>query len=209
MKERKEVLDFGMTFPDVYVDAPFHDDNWVLLRYRKNKKAFAWTYERNGHMWVNVKVDPQWRDLWRNTYPSVLPGYHQNKEHWNSIILDGTVPDGEIKRMIAESYDLIAGKNKINAKAKANASQGIPGMLEIAVGKHFRENSGEKHLRNAANGWYRYDSRFALPVYDESGEVEQYNVFHASMLIHHANDGKMYLYDVLDIKKETSNPFKS
>ena len=96
-----------------------------------------------------------------------------------------------------------------NAKAKANASQGIPEMLEIAVGKHFRENSGEKHLRNAANGWYRYYSRFALPVYDESGEVERYNIFHASMLIRHANDGKMYLYDVLDIKKETSNPFKS
>lgn len=96
-----------------------------------------------------------------------------------------------------------------NAKAKANASQGIPEMLKIAVGKHFRENSGEKHLRNAANGWYRYDSRFALPVYDESGEVERYNIFHASMLIRHANDGKMYLYDVLDIKKETSNPFKS
>lgn len=96
-----------------------------------------------------------------------------------------------------------------NAKAKANASQGIPEMLEIAVGKHFRKNSGEKHLRNAANGWYRYDSRFALPVYDETGEVERYNVFHASMLIRHANDGKMYLYDIIDIKKETSNPFKS
>ena len=96
-----------------------------------------------------------------------------------------------------------------NAKAKANASQGIPEMLEIAVGKHFRENSGKKHIRNAANGWYRYDSRFALPVYDEKGEVERYNVFHASMLIRHANDGKLYLYDVLDIKKETSNPFES
>lgn len=95
-----------------------------------------------------------------------------------------------------------------NAKAKANASQGIPEMLEIASGKYFRENSGEKHQRNAANGWYRYDSRFALPVYDEHGEIERYNVFHASMLIRHANDGKMYLYDILDIKKETSNPFR-
>lgn len=110
--ERKEILDFGMTFPDVYIDAAFHDDNWILLRYRKNKKAFAWTYERNGHIWVNVKVAPQWRDFWRNVYSSVLPAYHQNKEHWNSIILDGTIPDKEIKRMIAESYDLIVGKNK-------------------------------------------------------------------------------------------------
>lgn len=41
MKEREEVLDFGMTFLDVYVDALFHDDNWVVLRYRKNKKAFV------------------------------------------------------------------------------------------------------------------------------------------------------------------------
>lgn len=113
MKERKEVLDFGLTFPDVYVDAPFHDDNWVLLRYSRNKKAFAWTYEKDGHICVNVKVDPQWRDFWRSAYPSVLPGYHQNKEHWNTIILDGTVPDEEIKRMIAESYDLIAGKKEI------------------------------------------------------------------------------------------------
>lgn len=95
-----------------------------------------------------------------------------------------------------------------NAKAKANASQGIPEMLEIATGKHFRENCGEKHNRNAANGWYRYNSRFALPVYDETGEVEQYNVFHASMLIRHDADGKLYLYDIMDIKKETSNPFE-
>ncbi len=95
------------------------------------------------------------------------------------------------------------------ANAKANASQGIPEMLEIATGKHFRKNSGEKHNRNAANGWYRYNSRFALPVYDENGEVERYNVFHASMLIRHDADGKMYLYDIMDIKKETSNPFES
>lgn len=95
-----------------------------------------------------------------------------------------------------------------NVKAKANASQGIPEMLKIASGKYFRKNSGKKHQRSAANGWYRYDSRFALPVYDSSGKVERYNVFHASMLVRHANDGKMYLYDIIDIKKETSTPFK-
>ena len=108
MTERKEVLDFGMTLPDVYTDTPFRDDNWVLLRLRKNKRAFAWTYEKDGRMRVNVKVDPQWRDFWRNAYPSVLPGYHQNKEHWNTVVLDSTIPDDEIKRMIVESYDLIA-----------------------------------------------------------------------------------------------------
>lgn len=112
MTTREEVLKYGMTLGEVYTDTPFHDDNWVLLRYRKNKKAFAWTYERNGAMWVNVKVDPQWRDFWRHTYAAVLPGYHQSKEHWNSIRLDGTIPDEDVKRMIAESYDLIVGRKK-------------------------------------------------------------------------------------------------
>ena len=54
--------------------------------------------------------DPQWRDFWREAYAAVIPGYHQNKEHWNTVILDGSIPDEEIRRMIAESYDLICGK---------------------------------------------------------------------------------------------------
>jgi hypothetical protein len=58
-----------------------------------------------------------------------------------------------------------------NAKAKANAVQGIPEMIEIAVGKHFRENKESKHWRNAMYGWYRYDSRFAIPVYRDDEEV--------------------------------------
>jgi transcriptional regulator with XRE-family HTH domain len=95
------------------------------------------------------------------------------------------------------------------AKAKANASQGIPELLEIAENKRHRENTDKRHIRNAKFGWYRYDSRFALPVYDESGEIERNNIFRATMLIRHAADGKLYLYDILDIKKETSNSLGS
>ena len=90
------------------------------------------------------------------------------------------------------------------AKAKANAAQAIPEMIEIATSKTFEDNKKNKHSRHAKNGWYRYDTRFALPVYDESGEVERYNVFSARLLIRHASSGKMYLYDVLEIKKEMS-----
>ena len=89
--------------------------------------------------------------------------------------------------------------------AKANAATGIPELIEIAVGKHFRNNEEDKHKRDAKNGWYRYDSRFALPVYGDKGELERYNIFHASLLVRHSNDGKMYLYDIIDVKKETSN----
>ena len=89
-------------------------------------------------------------------------------------------------------------------KAKANAAQAIPEMIEIATSKTFEDNKKNKHSRHAKNGWYRYDTRFALPVYDENGEVGRYNVFSARLLIRHASSGKMYLYDVLEIKKETS-----
>lgn len=75
-----------------------------------------------------------------------------------------------------------------NAKAKANASQGMKELLEIAVGKFFRENDEEKHSRNAKYGWYRYNSRFALPVLDEMGKIARYNVFHASILLRYADD---------------------
>lgn len=92
------------------------------------------------------------------------------------------------------------------AKAKANASQGLGEMLEIATDGSFTSNRKEKHVIDAANGWYRYESRFALPVYGENGEVDRYNVFRVYMIIRHDQNGKKYLYDVINIKKETSNP---
>ncbi len=95
------------------------------------------------------------------------------------------------------------------AKAKANVAQGIPELIEIADNKRFRENQDERHMRNARYGWYRYDSRFELPVFDEDGNVERYNSYKATMLIRHSADNKMYLYDILDIKKETSNSLDS
>lgn len=78
--------------------------------------------------------------------------------------------------------------------------------IEIACNKNYTENRKEKHKLDAANGWYRYESRFALPVYSENGEIERYNVFHVYLIIRHDIDGKKYLYDILNIKKETSNP---
>ena len=107
MTTRQEALDYGLSMPYTYQEAPFHDPNWQLVRVHGSKKAFLWTYEKDGYIHLNVKVDPQWRDYWRGAFASVIPGYHQNKEHWNTIILDGTIPDETIKCMIAESYDLV------------------------------------------------------------------------------------------------------
>ena len=63
----------------------------------------------------------------------------------------------------------------------------------------------EKHDKDAKHGWYRYDVRFAIPVY-ENDVLIRYNVFRARLLINHAQNGKKYLYDILTIKKETSKP---
>lgn len=87
------------------------------------------------------------------------------------------------------------------AKAKANATQGIPELIEIATNTSFEENRKHKHRKDAKLGWYRYDTRFALPVFDENGDIERYNVFNALILIRHDQNGKKYLYDILEIKK--------
>lgn len=107
MRTREEALEYGLSFPGTYQDAPFHDPNWQLVRVKGSRKAFLWTYEKDGKIRLNVKADPEWRDFWRSVYPSVTAGWHQNKESWNTIILDGTVPDEDIRRMIAESYDIV------------------------------------------------------------------------------------------------------
>lgn len=63
-----------------------------------------------------------------------------------------------------------------NEKVKANATQRIQEMVEIAMNKAHKDNL-KKHNEDAKYGWYRYESRFALPVFNEIGEVERYNVF--------------------------------
>lgn len=94
------------------------------------------------------------------------------------------------------------------AKAKANAAQGLPELIQIAAKKRFKENLKEKHDYNAKFGWYRYDSKFALPVYNENQELDRFNIFKVVLLIRHAHDGNLYLYDLVNIKKETGKPLE-
>lgn len=112
MTTREEAIACCSKLEGTYEDYPFHDSNWTVMRHQSNKKMFACIFERQGHIWINVKCDPEWRDFWRNAFTSVIPAYHLNKTHWNSIILDGTVPEKNIKQMIEESYQLTETKKK-------------------------------------------------------------------------------------------------
>ena len=79
-------------------------------------------------------------------------------------------------------------------------------MIEIAYNKAEYPDYSNKRGSKAKYGWYRYDTRFGLPVYDENGELERYNIFGARILIRRDKDGKLYLYDIVRTKKETSKP---
>jgi predicted DNA-binding protein (MmcQ/YjbR family) len=56
---------------------------------------------------VNLKCDPEWALELRTIYAAVRPGYHQNKRHWNTVELDGTIDDDELREMIDHSYQLV------------------------------------------------------------------------------------------------------
>lgn len=95
-----------------------------------------------------------------------------------------------------------------NEYAKANASAAIKELVQIASNKTFSENHKDKHNTKAKYGWYRYDTRFAIPKYNNDGNLDGYNIFKGRMIIRHAQDDKLYLYDILRIKKETSKPLE-
>lgn len=102
--------------------------------------------------------------------------------------------------------DYTASLRGAYAKAKANAVQGLGKMLETAFNGSHTQNNKKRHAIDAAGGWYRFESRFALPVYSDDNEIERYNVFHVYMIIRYDQNGIKYLYDIINIKKETSTP---
>lgn len=162
MIRREDALAYGLSFPGTYQEAPFHDPNWQLVRIKGSRKAFLWTYEKDGHINLNVKTDPEWRNFWRNTYASVIPGYHLNKEHWNTIILDGTIPDTDIKRMIAESYDLVTDSP---TKRIYEAVKKIPKGKVATYGKVAEMAGDIKMARAVGNALHKNPDPNGIPCY--------------------------------------------
>ncbi|MDD6101577.1 MAG: methylated-DNA--[protein]-cysteine S-methyltransferase [Clostridiales bacterium] len=171
MVTREEVLEYGLSFEDTYQSAPFHDDNWQLVRYKGNNKAFLWTYEKDGYVNINVKADKNWRDFWRSAYKAVIPGWHQNKEHWNTIILDGSVPDEDVKRMIAESYDIVSYSTttKIYEAVKRIPKGRVATYAQVAL-----MAGNEKMCRAVGNALHRNPEPGVIPchrVVNSRGEL--------------------------------------
>ena len=162
MIKRKEALEFGLSFQDTYEERPFHDQTWQLVRVKESKKAFLWIFERNGYVNLNVKTDPEWRDFWRSTYEAVTAGYHQNKEHWNTIVLDGTIPDKDIKRMISESYDLVTYSP---TKRIYEAVKKIPKGCVATYGKVAEMAGNPRMSRAVGNALHKNPDPEQIPCY--------------------------------------------
>ena len=101
----KELEEYLLSFPDAWLDFPFGEDVSVYKVGPKDKaKMFALIQEGSKPLKVSLKCDPQLAVMLRERYESVLPGYHLNKKHWNTLLLTGQLPDEEIKDLARHSY---------------------------------------------------------------------------------------------------------
>lgn len=90
--------------PDAVEDFPFGPDVAVM---KIQGKMFATLSIDSGEGRMNLKCEPNQALMLRDFFEAVIPGYHMNKQHWNTIKLDGSIPEGEIQRMIDHSYALV------------------------------------------------------------------------------------------------------
>ena len=124
---RQEIIDFCLTFPNTYEDYPFDkvkDENaCTVMRHKLNKKTFALIQRHGDELYLNLKCNPAEADFLRSIFKSVIPGYHMNKRHWNSVIIGGDVPVDELKRMVENSYNLIKPKVKKEMKLIVNKNK--------------------------------------------------------------------------------------
>lgn len=102
----KQAEEYILSMPNSRLDYPFGKEAAV---YKTGEKMFALIAEGSDPLRLSLKCDPQLSETLRAKYESVMPGYHLNKKHWNTILLTGQLGDDEIKDLIHHSYELVAG----------------------------------------------------------------------------------------------------
>ncbi|WDH96582.1 MmcQ/YjbR family DNA-binding protein [Paenibacillus urinalis] len=107
---KEEIISHCLTYNDVYKNQPF-DDKWTVIRHKRNKKIFAMIFKLDRNLCLNLKCEPNKADLLRTIYDDVKPGYHMNKTHWNTIILDRNMKEDDIFEMVHHSFELTKPKS--------------------------------------------------------------------------------------------------
>jgi predicted DNA-binding protein (MmcQ/YjbR family) len=101
----KEVEDYLLSMPNARLDYPFGEGVAV---YKVGEKMFALVQEKSAPVRLSLKCDPQLAETLREKYESILPGYHLNKKHWNTLLLTGQLSWEEVQDLIKHSYQLVA-----------------------------------------------------------------------------------------------------
>lgn len=101
----KEVETYLLSFPNAVLDYPFGEGVAV---YKVRDKMFALVQEGSSPLRVSLKCDPLLAQTLREKYESVMPGYHLNKKHWNTVVLSGQLSWEEVQDLIRHSYNLVA-----------------------------------------------------------------------------------------------------
>lgn len=105
----ESLREYCLSKPGVEETLPFGPDTLV---FKVNNKLFLLTGLDEAELRFNVKCDPDKALELREEFSCVLPGYHMNKKHWNTIVVDGSVSTRQLKEWIDHSYDLVSDKNK-------------------------------------------------------------------------------------------------
>jgi predicted DNA-binding protein (MmcQ/YjbR family) len=104
MISHKAVEEYLLGMPNAKLDYPFGENTAV---YKVNDKMFALVTEKKLPVQISLKCDPLLAETLRAKYETVMPGYHLNKKHWNTIVLTGQLSWDEVKDLIRHSYDLV------------------------------------------------------------------------------------------------------
>ncbi len=124
----------------------------------------------------------------------------QNREYGDLIVVNSSFPDEYVNSKYTSNL------RGALAKVKANLIQIIPELIKDAIDRRWLENKADKHDENAKGGWYRYEVYFSMKV-DNNGEIKT-NFYNATIVVR-INDTGLYLYDIVNIKKEARKPMDS
>lgn len=108
----KQLEDYLLSFPNAWLDFPFGEGTSVYKIGHKETgegKMFALIENDSSPLKVSLKCDPLLAETLREKYESVVPGYHLNKKHWNTVICSGQLTDDDVKDLARLSHDLVAG----------------------------------------------------------------------------------------------------
>ena len=103
----EDIREYCLSLADVEESLPFGPD---VVVFKTNGKVFLLLSLDSEQVQFNVKCDPELAVTLRDSYPCVIPGYHMNKKHWNTIIVDGSVKNSQLKEWIDQSYSLVRKK---------------------------------------------------------------------------------------------------